>query len=122
MKLLFVADARSPISLSWIEYFVEAGHDAHIISTYPCPTDALRGATIHHVPIAFSWLSQINHNGATGNHTSARRNGPLASLRVGALSGLSLTMRSWLSPVELLRHVKKTHDLITRISPDVVHA
>jgi glycosyltransferase involved in cell wall biosynthesis len=122
MKLLFVADARSPISRCWIEHFVETGHDVNVISTYPCPPDILCGAAIHHVPIAFSRLSQVKHNGSTGNQGQSRRTAALASLRVGALSGLSLAMRSWFSPMELLRHVDKTRKLISEISPDIVHA
>ena len=35
MKLLFVADGRSPTAAGWIGYFIEAGHSVHLVSTYP---------------------------------------------------------------------------------------
>jgi glycosyltransferase involved in cell wall biosynthesis len=123
MKILFVADARSSISRNWIENLVKRGHDIHVISSYPCAPNIIAGATTHQIPIAFSPLARIGHNGAVG--TERHRvplKGALASLRVGALSRLSLVLRSWVSPLELQRHVPTAHELITRISPDLVHA
>ena len=36
MRLLFVADGRSPTALSWMRHWVESGHETHLVSTYPC--------------------------------------------------------------------------------------
>jgi len=36
MRLLFIADGRSPIALNWISHFVESGHEVHLVSTFPC--------------------------------------------------------------------------------------
>jgi len=53
MKILFVADGRSPIALNWIEYFVIAGYEVHLASIYPCqPELALASLTI--IPVALS--------------------------------------------------------------------
>ena len=53
MKLLFIADGRSPTALNWISYFVDSGHEVHLASIYPCQSDlALASLTI--IPVAFS--------------------------------------------------------------------
>ncbi len=36
MKLCFLADARSPIAQNWIRYLLRAGHEVHLVSSYPC--------------------------------------------------------------------------------------
>ncbi len=123
MRILFIADARSTISKGWISYFVQTGHSVHVISSYPCSPDAIPGAMVYQAPIAFSTLSRVGHNGTVKN---AGGQGPiapgLASLRIGALSGVSFTLRFWLGALELPRHVAGVRDLIARITPDIVHA
>jgi glycosyltransferase involved in cell wall biosynthesis len=122
MKILFVVDARSSISRNWITNIVQRGHQVHVISSYPCSENIIPGATIHQVPIAFAGLSRVAHNGTVNSEQRPAFSGLLASLRVGALSNLSSTVRFWLSPLELNRHVRKAHDLIAQTSPDLVHA
>ena len=123
MKILYIADARSTISRSWIEYFIQRGHAVHVVSTYPCSPDLIPGAEMSQLPIAFSALSRVGHNGTVGNiggHGSIAAG--LSSLRIGALSGATLSLRFWLGPIELRRHVRALHDWILRMSPDIVHA
>ena len=56
MRLLFVADGRSPIALNWMSYFLDSGHRVHLVSTYPCdPDPRLRSYDL--VPVAFSRLA-----------------------------------------------------------------
>ncbi len=123
MRIVFVADARSAISQSWISHFVNRGDDVHVISTYPCPPDIIRGARIYELPIAFAAFSRISHNGTI---TSKRQPSPfargLAGLRIGALSNLSIAARFWLGPLDVHRYVARARGLIERISPDIVHA
>ena len=124
MKIVFIVDARSAISRNWISHFVKRGHQVHVVSSYPCAPDAISGAEqIYQFPIAFSGLSRIDHG---GNFGSAKRKSlvtrGLANLRSGTLSQLSTAMRFWLGPVELNRHVRRLRELITEISPDIVHA
>lgn len=53
MRLLFVADGRSPIALNWIRYFAERGDDVYLASTFPCSVNIpLKGLQI--IPVAFS--------------------------------------------------------------------
>lgn len=78
---------------------------------------------IYQLPIAFSSFSRIDHNGTFGpaKRKSLLTRG-LANLRSGALSQLSVTLRNWLGPLELNLHVRRLRELITEISPDIVHA
>ena len=36
MKILFVADGRSPIAINWMRFFVERGDDVYLSSTFAC--------------------------------------------------------------------------------------
>jgi len=123
MKILFVVDARSTISRNWIENVIERGHSAYVLSSYPCASNIIAGATTYQIPIAFAQLARIGHNGTVASErptTASSR--ALASLRVGAWSGISSALRTWLSPIELNLHVEAARELIVGISPDVVHA
>ena len=51
MRILYVADGRSPTALNWIAGFVERGHEVHLASTFACNPD-LRLASLTFVPAA----------------------------------------------------------------------
>jgi glycosyltransferase involved in cell wall biosynthesis len=123
VRIVYIVNAHSTISRSWIGYFIERGHDVHVISSYPCRADALPGAKVYQFPVAFSGFSRINQNGtvASTKERSLLTMG-IASLRTGALSGLAMAVRFWLGPLELQRYVQKARQLITQLSPDIVHA
>jgi len=36
MRLLYVADGRSPIALNWIQHFIIRGYEVHLVSTFSC--------------------------------------------------------------------------------------
>ena len=53
MRLLFVADGRSPIARNWIEYWTERGDEVTLVSSFACaPLPHLAGLEV--VPVAFS--------------------------------------------------------------------
>ena len=53
MRILFVVDARSPIALNWIRYWIRRGDDVHVVSTFPC--EVISGvASLKILPVAFS--------------------------------------------------------------------
>ena len=39
MRLLFVADGRSPTAQNWIRYFAERGDEVYLASTFGCSVD-----------------------------------------------------------------------------------
>jgi len=86
----------------------------HVISSYPCPSNSLPVASLHVVPIVFSWLSRI---------PNARPDSSLlAHLWNGSASKVTLAIRNWLAPLEVYRHIQDVRELIRSIQPDLVHA
>jgi glycosyltransferase involved in cell wall biosynthesis len=123
MRIVFIADGRSPISRSWISYFIEHGHEVHVIATYPCLPSLLTGASVIQVPMAFSKFARTGPDGHI-NYSPART---LPSVLIKFLRNRSamnhlITAWTWLSPLEIHRHIKKIRRLILDISPDLVHA
>lgn len=103
MRILFVADGRSPIALNWIGYFAERA-DVYLASTFACaaPHAALKGMDI--VPVAFSGLKR-----------------PSAPPRARAL-GLRTAVRQWLGPLTLRGAARQLRAVIERVQPDLIHA
>ena len=134
MKLLFIADGRSPISRNWIRHFIGAGFDVHLISTFACPK--LSGLdTLHTVPVAFSGLGRgrrkrngtRKQNGGRNEGRSGGRIGEQNKWRSSALTssrtiGLRTFIRHWLGPSTVNRSAGQVRNLLSEIEPDLVHA
>jgi glycosyltransferase involved in cell wall biosynthesis len=103
MRILYVADGRSPITLQWIEHFVNNGHEVHLASTFPCQPN-LKLASLHIVTVAFS--------GSVGVGTGS------SLLPVG----IRTRLRSWLGPLTINSAAAKLKTIINQIKPDLVHA
>jgi glycosyltransferase involved in cell wall biosynthesis len=107
MRLLFVADGRSPTARNWIQYWTERGDEVFLASTFPCdPIPHLAG--LEAAPVAFSG------RGASSSSTSQPRDARLIRLRQ--------TVRHWLGPLTLPRDAKRLRGLVERVQPDLVHA
>lgn len=124
MRIAFIVDAHSPIAINWISYFVERGHDVHVLSTYPCAPGTLPGAQVTQAPIAFTGLLK---NGDNNQAEPKRRRALLGSIvrrlrKDATLSKRLLAVRDSLASLEIYRHIKTIHDRIAAISPDIVHA
>jgi len=106
MKILFVADARSPIALNWIRHFVERGDEIYIASTFSTTLD-LPIKRMETIPVAFSGLKK-------------------ATQRPGAASartlGLRTVIRQWLGPLTIPRAAKQLRAFIEEVQPDLIHA
>ncbi len=108
MRLLFVADGRSPIARNWISYFVERGDEVYLASTFPCPPDpALKGFVV--TPVAFS-----------GGSATASRPARRSLLSPG--SRLRMRIRHVLGPLTIGRASRSLRLFIQRTQPDLVHA
>src|SRR4030065_2720413 len=105
MRLLVVADGRSPIALQWIEYFVERGDEVHLASTFPCKVDlALKGIEI--IPVAFStWKRDNRQSDLTGSRTLNFRS----------------ALRTWLGPLTLPLASRSLRKMIQRVKPALIH-
>jgi glycosyltransferase involved in cell wall biosynthesis len=110
MRLLFVADGRSPIALNWIEYFLAQEHEVHLASTFQSPPDP-RLASYTFVPAAFS---SVKAAGPAPAHTRGLWGAPAVRLRTA--------LRQWLGPITLPGAARQLRSLIDRVQPDLVHA
>lgn len=110
MRILFVADGRSPIALNWMRYFVERGDEVYLASTFACRPDlALRG--MEWVPVAFSGMKPQDVN------VSSRG-------RMWGASTLNLrtVIRQWFGPLTVFRASRQLRRFIEQVRPEIVHA
>lgn len=111
MRLLFIADGRSPIALNWMRFFLDQGDEVHLVSSFDCEPDP-RFSTVHFVPLAFSALKPSPTNAADFPRQSVFR--PAVRLRTA--------LRQWLGPFTLKAASRQLSPIIERIAPDLVHA
>lgn len=106
MRLLFVADGRSPISKNWIRYFVDRGDEVYLASTFQCELE-FHIKRLEFVPVAFSSIKK-----QTTHPRSASSRG----------LGLRTFIRQILGPLTIPRSAKKLQAFIDEVKPDLVHA
>lgn len=122
MRLVFIADARSPIARNWINYFVTNGHDVHVISSYPSAADDWPGVSLHIVPIGLSRWVQLklvvfNESVAEGRGQQVTRAGLLWLVKISKeLQGHAI------APLDAARRGPQVRHLLQQIQPDLVHA
>jgi hypothetical protein len=114
MKLLFVADGRSPTALNWMRYFVERGDEVFLASTFACKPDLALSA-YEFLPVAFS---SVKSTGQVSGQPVRRK---------GALWGASTlrlrtVIRQWLGPLTIPGSAARLRGMIQRFQPDLVHA
>lgn len=110
MRLLFIADGRSPIAINWIRYFTESEHEVHLISTFPCET-GLSLATFSSTSVAFSGMAR------TSSATSSQ-----AALGGARRIGLRTALRQWLGPFTVIPSARRLSEKVEGIKPDLIHA
>lgn len=114
MRLLFIADGRSPIANNWINYFVERGDEVHLISTFDCiPEYELE--SYNFIPVAYS---QVKKRTAQGKVNST----PPGFLWGSSFVNLRTSARRYLAPLTIPTAADKLRLLINRIQPDLIHA
>jgi hypothetical protein len=113
MRLLFVADGRSPTALSWIQHWAGTGEEVHLVSTFPCQPPAGL-ASFHVLAVAFGGLARRK---ATGSGRASR-----PGSRLGRFRPLLQRLRYWIGPLSLYRDRVRFRSLAEWIGPDLVHA
>jgi glycosyltransferase involved in cell wall biosynthesis len=112
MKILLIADGRSPITQSWIKMLQPLGHELVLVSSYPCATIEL--ITRQYIlPLAFA--SQAG--GQTKPRSKSLKKQLIAQFRPFAQS-----LRHWLGPWILTRQVDAYLEILRVEKPDIVHA
>jgi len=106
MRVLFVADGRSPIALNWIRFFVERGDEVFLASTFACSPE---------LPLQELAITPVAYSGSTG---SARppRGGSSTALKWRS------ALRHLLGPLTIPRAARRLRVFAERIRPDLVHA
>lgn len=111
MRILYIADGRSPTARNWITHFIKPENQVHLISTSDCT--AIPGlASLHVLPVAFS---------STGISKTQEPN-RLGTLRRLAPIFVRTFIRQWLGPLTFPKTIRRLRDLIDQIQPDMVHA
>ncbi len=106
MRILFVTDARSPISQNWIKYFLKPENEVYIASTFDCDLDLpING--FEFTPVAFS---------------SAKKKSSAPSSASSWTLNLRTALRQWLGPLTIRYSAKKLRKYIQAIKPDLIHA
>ncbi len=106
MRLLFVADGRSPISQNWIRYFAERGDEVHLASTFHCDVD-FPLKRLEFTPVAFS---SVKKQSARPVSASSRT------------LGLRTRLRQILGPLTIPGSARKLRAFIQEVRPDLIHA
>lgn len=110
LRILVVADGRSPIALNWIAGLAAAGHEIHLRSTFPCQPE---------LPLASYGVLPVAFGPAAG---AASRGERAAGLRRVIPVGLRTALRQWLVPRSLPGAAASLQTAIHTIQPDLVHA
>ncbi|MEO8355600.1 MAG: glycosyltransferase [Chloroflexota bacterium] len=106
MKILYVADGRSPIAQNWIRHFVERGNEVYLASTFACSLDfPINGLEI--TPVAFSGVRKVTQRPGTASARTV---------------GLRTAIRQWFGPFTIRRASQRLREYIERVKPDLIHA
>ena len=107
MRLLFVTDARSPISRNWMRYFARRGDEVFIASTFETDEMDFPIERMELTPVAFS---------AVKKRTSAPSSASSRTL------SLRTKIRQWFGPATIPASARKLRQFIEEVKPDLVHA
>lgn len=109
MKILYVADGRSPIAQNWIRHFAqraERGDEVYLASTFACSLDfPIHGLEV--TPVAFSSVKKASQRPGTASARTV---------------GLRTAIRQWFGPLTIRRSSQKLREYMERVKPDLVHA
>jgi glycosyltransferase involved in cell wall biosynthesis len=106
MKILYVADGRSPIAQNWIRHFANRSDDVYLASTFACSLD-FPVKELEITPVAFSSVQKVTQRPGT---------------RSARTVGLRTTIRQWFGPFTIRRAADRLRGFIERVKPDIVHA
>jgi glycosyltransferase involved in cell wall biosynthesis len=123
MKICFIADGRSPIANNWITYFLQNGHQVHVLSTYPCAQETYPQASVQEIT---SSITRRAGNGPGRGQDVSKAPGLLTALvsraRNGRFADLTLAVHHRIESIEVGRRSKRLSALLGEIKPDLVHA
>lgn len=116
MRILLVADGRSPITHGWIRMLKRSNHAVYLASSFPC-APIPEADELHVFPIALNAFS--GSQVSTGTHTR-QQNNAMRRL-VGRFRSMLMSSRYWLGPLSLPFYRSRFEQLVSFIKPDLVH-
>ncbi len=127
MRITFVADYASPIARNWIDAVVEAGHEVHVIATYPYEGETRGLASLENVSLFFSGLAR--RSGFRALFAGGSRNADAGAALPPKLSRVRRAMSSagqelrWLAASSAIPvQAYAMRRAIDRTRPEIVHA
>lgn len=114
MRLLFVADGRSPIALNWIRHFVDRGDEVHLATSFPA-SPAFPLASYVDISLAFS---RARRSDGQPGKTQAQKGAIWGSASIQFRTAL----RQWLGPLTMPGAARQLKAYIKEVKPDLVHA
>jgi glycosyltransferase involved in cell wall biosynthesis len=112
MRVLYVADGRSPIAINWIGYFISQGHEVYLATTFPCDNvDGLASQVT--IPVAMSGIMGKVRQGGGGSGDLLRKIIPVE---------MRTRLRQVIAPGSLSRAARALREMVKSIQPDLVHA
>lgn len=111
MRILIIADGRSPITRSWLKMLKGLEHQVSLISSFPC--QPLPGLELQRViPLAFS--------GFSGSQVAASKRPGQGW--VSRLRPTLLRLRALAAPLTLSKYTRQYLKILDEVKPDLVHA
>lgn len=112
MKLLIIADGRSPITRRWISMLQPAHYEVVLISSYPCePVNGVE--KLYTLPLAFA---------AQGGSQAGSGSSGIIKKLVSRFRPLAHLLRHYFGPATISKQVEKFHAILQTEKPDLVHA
>ncbi|MCX6027072.1 MAG: glycosyltransferase family 4 protein [Chloroflexi bacterium] len=112
MRILFLADGRSPIARSWIDGRIEDGHEVHLVSSRAQSEPPVEGlASFHSLPLI-------------PRPRRAREQAVATAVTQRSASSLaaSAIILHWVAPLWIGRQARRFESIVHEIRPDLVHA
>ena len=116
MRLLLIADGRSPITARWIESIGRLNIQLIFVSTYPCRRPETAEA-FYVLPAAFARYAGSQIRKDSGASNKAGGNGTIKRFR-----NLFMRVRGLFGPLTLPFYRRKLRRIIRQTQPDLVHA
>ncbi len=116
MRMVLVADGRSPITRHWVQLLVDLEYEVTLVSTFPCAPVAGVQADVC-MPVAFAGFAGSAAGQGAKPAQANRVRKWVAGFRKGFLVG-----RYWLGPLSVRYYGARFRKLIAQIQPDFVHA
>lgn len=121
MKIVLVADGRSPITRSWIRGLEGKGHILYLISSYPCiKPEGISELFI--LPLAFSGVGRSSGEKPVAGADNSPRSPTITSKIIQQFRLIFLALRYYLGPLSILTVRIRYNAIIQQIHPDLVQA